>query len=62
MTEMIREIRSNQRPAVLAWVPVTGVDGRVRMEMRWRVGAPEVSTGTGQTATTAPAEAGQHVA
>lgn len=38
MTEMIREIRSTRRPAVLAWVPVTGADGRVRMEMRWQVG------------------------
>lgn len=40
MTEMIREIRSTRRPAVLAWVPVTGADGRVRMEMRWQLGTP----------------------
>jgi hypothetical protein len=40
MTEMIREIRSTRRPTVLAWVPVTGADGRVRMEMRWQLGAP----------------------
>ncbi|WP_156875867.1 hypothetical protein [Ornithinimicrobium pekingense] len=39
MTEMIAEIRSTRRPAMLAWVPVTGADGRVRMEMRWQVGA-----------------------
>jgi hypothetical protein len=40
MTEMIREIRSTRRPSVLAWVPVTGADGRVRMEMRWQLGTP----------------------
>jgi hypothetical protein len=40
MTEMIREIRSTTRPAVLAWFPVTGADGRVRMEMRWQLDAP----------------------
>lgn len=43
MTEMIREIRSSRRPSVLAWVPVTGADGRVRMEMRWQLDTP---TGT----------------
>ncbi len=41
MTEMIREIRSTtRRPGVLTWVPVTGTDGRVRMEMRWQLEAP----------------------
>jgi hypothetical protein len=40
MTEMIREIRGTTRPAVLAWVPVTGADGRVRMEMRWQLSTP----------------------
>ena len=34
----VREIRTNTRPAVLTWVPVTGTDGVVRMEMRWHVG------------------------
>lgn len=41
MTEMIREIRSSRRPAMLAWVPVTGPDGQVRMEMRWHLGTPQ---------------------
>lgn len=40
MTEMIREIRSTRRQGVLAWVPVTGADGRVRLEMRWQLDAP----------------------
>lgn len=45
MTEMIREIRSTRRPAVLAWVPVTGADGRTRLEMRWQLDTPK---GTGR--------------
>ena len=49
MTEMIREIRSTRRPSVLTWVPVTGDDGRVRMEMRWQLGTP---AGTARTART----------
>lgn len=44
MTEMIAEIRSTRRPAVLAWVPVTGADGRVRMEMRWQLATPARTT------------------
>lgn len=34
----VRAIRRTKRTTVLAWVPVTGADGRVRMEMRWHVG------------------------
>ncbi|MFK5633082.1 MULTISPECIES: hypothetical protein [unclassified Ornithinimicrobium] len=34
----VREIRTNTRPAVMTWVPVTDPHGAVRMEMRWHVG------------------------
>ena len=34
----VRRIRSAGRRPVTTWVPVTGTDGRVRMEMRWHVG------------------------
>lgn len=31
--------RTQQQP-MMSWEPVRGADGRVRMEMRWHVGAP----------------------
>lgn len=34
----IRTMPTKRGAAVLAWVPVTGADGRVRMQMRWHVG------------------------
>jgi hypothetical protein len=35
----IRAVRTREQAPPLAWVPVTGPDGRVRMEMRWHVGS-----------------------
>lgn len=34
-----RSMSQLRKPALMSWVPVTGTDGRVRMEMRWHVGA-----------------------
>jgi hypothetical protein len=33
-----------------SWVPVTGPDGRTRMEMRWHVSRPGVPTRTHRAA------------
>lgn len=36
----VQSIRTTNSPApALTWVPVTGPDGHVRMEMRWHVEA-----------------------
>lgn len=35
----LRPMPQIRRPAVMSWVPVTGADGRVRMEVCWHVGA-----------------------
>lgn len=35
----IERLHGRERPALMTWVPVRGEDGRVRMEMRWQVGA-----------------------
>lgn len=32
-----------ESPALLAWVPVAGPDGRTRMEMRWHASGPRTS-------------------
>lgn len=29
----------SRRGPILSWVPVTGSDGRIHMEMRWHVGS-----------------------
>ena len=34
----------------LSWVPVTGPDGRIRMEMRWHVGSRHLVAKAGAAA------------
>lgn len=41
--------RTQARPT-LSWVPVTGPDGRTRMEMRWRVASRHGANRTSEAA------------
>ncbi|MGO0575082.1 hypothetical protein [Ornithinimicrobium panacihumi] len=34
----LRHLSARKQQGVLTWIPVTGPDGRTRMEMRWQVG------------------------
>jgi len=38
MVKVQRLRQPNSSAPLVTWVPVTGADGRVRMEMRWHVG------------------------
>lgn len=40
----LRHLSARKQPRVLTWIPVTGPDGRTRMEMRWHVGEETPAT------------------